>query len=124
MQPSRATQQQQRGWLQPWGRLLDRRAGRKAIGGNSGGGCRWLLAPDGSRRERHPCPVKAHRTERFLAAANALAGNIDEARRVMGRILQTDSVLRLSNFRTYTSVRRPADIETMLEGLRLAGLPE
>jgi hypothetical protein len=42
----------------------------------------------------------------------------------MGRILQTDSVMRLSNFRTYTSVRRPADIETMLEGLRLAGLPE
>jgi hypothetical protein len=69
-------------------------------------------------------PLKAHRTERFLAAANALAGNIDEARRVMWRILQTDSVLRLSNFKTYASVRRPADIETMLEGLRLAGLPE
>ena len=62
--------------------------------------------------------------QRFLAAANALAGNIDEARRVMWRILQTDSVLRLSNFKTYASVRRPADIETMLEGLRLAGLPE
>jgi hypothetical protein len=42
----------------------------------------------------------------------------------MGELRQADPVLHLSNFRRYTQWRRPADIETMLEGLRLAGLPE
>jgi len=62
--------------------------------------------------------------KRMSAAANALAGNINEAHKVMGEIRQADPVLRLSNFRTYTSLHREADIETMIEGLRLAGLPE
>jgi TolB-like protein len=62
--------------------------------------------------------------KRQAAIANAHAGNIAEARRLMEDIRLESPMLRLSNFKSYTHWRRPEDIEMMLQGLRLAGLPE
>jgi adenylate cyclase len=60
--------------------------------------------------------------KRQSVIANAHAGNIEEARRHLEDIRRADPLLRLSNFRTLWT--RPADVEMMLEGMRLAGLPE
>ena len=61
---------------------------------------------------------------RALAAANALAGNIDEARKVISRLQQVDADLRLSNLSSVLSQHVPQNIARLTEGLRLAGLPE
>jgi TolB-like protein/class 3 adenylate cyclase len=61
---------------------------------------------------------------RTLAAANALKGNLDEAQRTMTRLREVYPALRLSNYTDYLPYRQHEDIERMLEGLRLAGLPE
>ncbi len=61
---------------------------------------------------------------RCSAVANALAGNIDEARKFTTRMLQLDPAMRMSRLKDYVPYRRPQDIERVLEGLRLAGLPE
>ena len=58
------------------------------------------------------------------AAANALAGNADEARRLVARILERDPAMTVSSFMRSRpgGLARPAD--KVIEGLRLAGLPE
>ena len=61
---------------------------------------------------------------RCSAAANALAGNIDEAQKVMVRMLQLHPAFNVSYCRYLSPYRRPQDIEKFIEGLRLAGLPE
>ena len=61
---------------------------------------------------------------RASAAANALAGNIDEARKLMAQLRELDPAQRISNYKDYVPYRRPQDHEKMVEGLRLAGLPE
>jgi hypothetical protein len=61
---------------------------------------------------------------RASAAADALAGNLDEARTTMTRMRQLDPAMRLSSLRTYLPYRRPQDVDRLIEGLRLAGLPE
>lgn len=58
------------------------------------------------------------------AIANALSGDIEEARRFMPRIRQLHPELRLSTLKEYYPVRRPEEFEMLREGLRLAGLPE
>ena len=63
-------------------------------------------------------------TIRQSIVANALAGNIDEARRVMTRMRSIYPALRLSNLRDLLPFRRTQDYERYVEGLRLAGLPE
>lgn len=62
--------------------------------------------------------------KRQSVIANAHAGNIEEARRLLEDIRRADPLLRLSNFRSLIQWSRPADVEMMLEGMRLAGLPE
>ena len=71
----------------------------------------------------------AHRSDYMVAywasaIANALSGNIDEARKLMPRIHQLNPEMRMSTLDGYISARRPQDIERATEGLRLAGLPE
>lgn len=71
-----------------------------------------------------------HRTDsklarRSLAIANALAGDIIEAMRVMAELRQLEPWLTIASFtNNVTAFRRPQDIERMVQGLRLAGLPE
>ncbi len=61
---------------------------------------------------------------RVAAAANALAGNIDEAQKVMSEVRKLDPSMRISLLgERYTTYRRPEDNDRMTEGLRLAGLP-
>ncbi|MGQ0582689.1 MAG: adenylate/guanylate cyclase domain-containing protein [Reyranella sp.] len=62
--------------------------------------------------------------KRQSVVANAHAGNIEEARRLLEDIRRADPLLRLSNLRSLIRWSRPADVEMMLEGMRLAGLPE
>ena len=62
---------------------------------------------------------------RTAAAANALAGNLDAARKVMDEVRKLDPSMRISHLgERYTTYRRPEDNERMIDGLRLAGLPE
>jgi TolB-like protein len=61
---------------------------------------------------------------RALAVSRALAGKIDEAREVMARMLQVNPALRLSQMEELLPFRRPQDFARMIEGLRLAGMPE
>ena len=58
------------------------------------------------------------------AAANALSGEIDQARRISIEALRLNPSLRLSTLREYFVLRRPQDMERLIDGLRLAGLPE
>jgi TolB-like protein/class 3 adenylate cyclase len=61
---------------------------------------------------------------RTAAAANALAGNLGEARKIMDEVRKLDPLVRISQIvERYTAYRRPEDTERMIEGLRLAGLP-
>jgi TolB-like protein/class 3 adenylate cyclase/Tfp pilus assembly protein PilF len=57
----------------------------------------------------------------IVAASNALAGRLADARRAMGRVRQLDPSLDTSNL---FPLRRPEDLARLAEGLRLAGLPE
>ena len=71
----------------------------------------------------------AHRSDYMAtfwasAIANALSGRIDEARKLIPRILEMTPGMRLSTLRDYISSRQPKDFERVSEGLRLAGLPE
>jgi hypothetical protein len=62
---------------------------------------------------------------RIAAACTALAGQIDEAKKFAGLLLQADPQRRVSNLvDTLRPYSRPEDIERYKKGLRLAGLPE
>lgn len=61
---------------------------------------------------------------RAAAVANAFAGNIDEARKLVARILQISPTASISHYMSINLYQRPEDIERMVGGLRLAGLPE
>jgi TolB-like protein/class 3 adenylate cyclase len=61
---------------------------------------------------------------RAAAAANALAGNVDEARKIMLRMRRQDPAMTLSNFQNFTAFRQSQDVATWINGLRLAGMPE
>jgi TolB-like protein/class 3 adenylate cyclase/Flp pilus assembly protein TadD len=61
---------------------------------------------------------------RVSAVANALAGNLDEARRMMAEVRRAEPNLRMANLRSFLPYRRPQDVERVIEGARLAGLPE
>jgi TolB-like protein len=60
----------------------------------------------------------------IIAASHALAGRTDEARRAMDHLRQLDSTLRISNLEDWLPIHRPADLATLADGLRRAGLPE
>ena len=58
------------------------------------------------------------------AVANALAGNLDEARKIVAHLRQIDPQTSILHLKELFPYRRPEDMERMIEGLRLAGLPE
>ena len=59
-----------------------------------------------------------------LAAANALVGNMNEARKFVDEMLEQNPTIRISKLTDYLPFRRAQDLETFVDGLRLAGLPE
>ena len=61
---------------------------------------------------------------RVATAAHALAGNLVEARRVLGQLCRLDPTLTQSSYRSMSFFRRTEDIERFVEGCRLAGMPE
>jgi len=61
---------------------------------------------------------------RIAAASNAFAGRLGEARRWIGRALQLDPNLRISNLKDRIGPMRPEDFAKYVDALRKAGLPE
>ena len=61
---------------------------------------------------------------RIAVIGHALAGNIEEARGLATRMHQLDPGMRISNLREFLPYRRPEDVELLIKGMRLAGLPE
>jgi adenylate cyclase len=61
---------------------------------------------------------------RAATAAYALAGNIAEARRILGQMCRLDPTLTQSSCRNQAYFCRTEDIERFVEGFRLAGLAE
>lgn len=60
---------------------------------------------------------------RYLAAALAHAGRLDEAREVVGTLLERQPNSSLRRSREGHSLRHPWMVDLYIEGLRLAGLP-
>ncbi|MBB4370315.1 TolB-like protein [Bradyrhizobium sp. cir1] len=58
------------------------------------------------------------------AASNALAGRLDEAAAMVGRLREADPLHTISNLSERIPLRRPQDLATLKQGLRLAGLPD
>jgi tetratricopeptide (TPR) repeat protein len=58
------------------------------------------------------------------AASFALAGRLEEARKVAARFLEVVPGARISRAHPLYYLRRPEDLARYVEGLRLAGLPE
>jgi adenylate cyclase len=63
-------------------------------------------------------------TNCLAAASAALAGQVEEARKVADRIRQLSPNLRVADAGTIQSIRRPEDLARWADGLRKAGLPE
>jgi TolB-like protein len=61
---------------------------------------------------------------RTAAASCALAGRLNEAKKLMESIRRADPTLRVSNLKDQTPLCRPEHITRYEEGLRKAGLPE
>src|SRR4029450_13302301 len=61
---------------------------------------------------------------RVAAIANALAGNIEEARQFMAKHRQFVPAMRITDLSEHLPLRRPQDFERYVEGMRRAGLPE
>ena len=61
---------------------------------------------------------------RVLAASKALAGQLEEAREAVDRLLQLDPAVRISNLKDRISPLRPEDFAKYADALRKAGLPD
>jgi hypothetical protein len=61
---------------------------------------------------------------RTAAASQAMAGNIDDARRWMAQLCRANPKLRMSNVKKVFPPFLEDDANKYAEGLRLAGLPE
>ena len=61
---------------------------------------------------------------RVSAAANALSGRLDDARRAVAEMIALEPKVTISYLRQVTPYRRIDDSEKMLSALRQAGLPE
>jgi hypothetical protein len=59
-----------------------------------------------------------------IAASCALAGRMEEARRIMQDIRKLDPALRLSRLDDWIHFKHPEDAAIFIDGLRKAGLPE
>jgi TolB-like protein len=62
--------------------------------------------------------------ERVHAASLAFLGRLEDAASAIRRLLETDPRRRLSNVRDVTGSLRPEHFARLLEGLRIAGLPD
>lgn len=60
----------------------------------------------------------------ILTASDALSGRTSEAERALRILRELNPSLRISNIRDWVQLRRPADRDTLAEGLRRSGLPE
>jgi TolB-like protein len=60
----------------------------------------------------------------IVAASQALAGRIDAAQRGMKLVRELDPALRLSNLSQWLPIRHAEHLDLLIEGLRVAGLPE
>jgi TolB-like protein/tetratricopeptide (TPR) repeat protein len=67
---------------------------------------------------------ETHAVLRITAASNALAGHMEEAKKVGTRLRRLDPTLRVSNLRNVGGPFRPEALARYEEGLRKAGLPE
>jgi len=61
---------------------------------------------------------------RIAAASHALAGRLDDAKRIVSRLRSADPKLRISNLGTRVPYQRHGDMERLMDGLRKAGLPD
>jgi TolB-like protein/class 3 adenylate cyclase len=61
---------------------------------------------------------------RMAAAGHALAGRLEEARKMIARMLQLDPEMRVSNLKNVVGFFGAEDLARYSEGLRKAGLPE
>jgi tetratricopeptide (TPR) repeat protein len=61
---------------------------------------------------------------RVAAASHALAGRIGQAARAIALMREVDPELRISNIGDRAPYRRPQDLARLVEGLRIAGVPE
>ena len=75
---------------------------------------------------RRPLQGNAHwaGTWRILAASYAHLGQLDEARDAVQRLLQIDPDLTVTKAKELMGMRDNVDAAHLIEGLRLAGLPE
>lgn len=71
-----------------------------------------------------PRLIESWKPVRAAAVANALAGNMDEARKPVARILQISPTASIAHYMSINLYQQPEDIERMIGGLRRAGLPE
>ena len=78
-----------------------------------------VSAENGLRQHPNDLPLL-----RVAAASYALAGEMMDAQRHMGRIRHLDPMLRLSRVTALAPCRRPDDVSRYVEGMRRAGLPE
>jgi Flp pilus assembly protein TadD len=87
--------------------------------GRYGDAVAWL---ERSSNERPDWPVAL----RIKAAALAQSGHLDEARQVMAKLLRVAPLTRLSSHAptALTLLRRREDATRLVEGMRLAGMPE
>jgi adenylate cyclase len=63
-------------------------------------------------------------THRTLTSALAHLGRLDEAGAAAKDLLELEPDFRVSAFASWYPLRRPADLERLVEGLRVAGLPD
>ncbi len=61
---------------------------------------------------------------RIATTSNALAGRMDNARVILGRLRQIDPGFRVSNVKDIALFVRPQDLARLEQGFRIAGLPE
>jgi TolB-like protein/class 3 adenylate cyclase/tetratricopeptide (TPR) repeat protein len=61
---------------------------------------------------------------RALTVSHALSGNIEAAQAAYAKAVQIDPTQRISNIRKYNPLRRDEDVARLVEGFRLAGMPE
>src|SRR5262245_42535921 len=67
----------------------------------------------------------SHAPLRIAAASSALAGRDEEAKRLMARLLEIDTALRISNLQNVLGpYRQSAHPAKYADALRKAGLPE
>jgi len=61
---------------------------------------------------------------RLLAASCALGGRLEEAEKIVQQLLQLNPTLRISDLKDVYPFRRPADLASLIEGSRKAGIPD